>query len=94
MPEDSIPRRTEIDAKEAAKIATEYYRDVTRDFDQTSVEEIEVSDDKKYWLITLGIRKTVNDTVSALYGKTRITYKVFQVDAENGDVLSMKIKEI
>ncbi|MBF0202651.1 MAG: hypothetical protein HQK66_15385 [Desulfamplus sp.] len=68
-----------------------------------SLEEVELTDDEKYWLITLGfdfpIKKTpanqiVNPIMTA-FGKDYIRkYKIFKVDAMNGEVKSMKIREI
>ncbi|KKQ46174.1 MAG: hypothetical protein US63_C0005G0016 [Candidatus Moranbacteria bacterium GW2011_GWC2_37_8] len=86
--------KIKVTAQEAAKIAADYYREVANDYDQPSTEEVEISEDQKYWLITLGIRKQGGDAISSLYGKTYIAYKIFKIDSQTGDVLSMKIREV
>ena len=86
--------KIKIKAQDAAKIAVEYYREVTGDYNQPAVEEVEISEDNKYWLITLGVRRSPGDTISNLYGKTEVEYKVFKIDSQNGNVLSMKIREV
>lgn len=44
-----------------------------------SLEELTLDDDGKFWLVTLGIN----------HG---LSYKIFKVDAYNGEVVSMKIR--
>lgn len=83
-----------ITAKEAVEIAVKYYQEVTSSYALPVVEEVDMSDDDKAWLITLGIeRADKGNAVSTLYGNVKIIYKVFSIDAENGNVLSMKIRE-
>lgn len=58
------------------------------------LEEVEFSEDRKYWLITLGfIANTTGEEESFLLKKER-DYKVFKVNAETGEVESMKIREL
>jgi hypothetical protein len=83
-----------ITAQEAAKIAVDYYKEVTGDYNQPGVEEVELAENESNWLITLGFRRSASDTISSLYGKTEVIYKVFEIDAKNGNVLSMKIKKV
>ena len=94
MPNETQQTKIKVKAQEAAKIATDYYKEVTGDYQQPAVEEVELSKDNKYWLITLGVRRSASDTISNLYGKTEVEYKVFKIDAQNGNVLSMKIREV
>ena len=94
MPKETQSIKIKVKAQEAAKIAMEYYKEVTGDYQQPAVEEVELSEDNKNWLITLGVRRSPGDTISNLYGKTEIEYKVFKIDAQNGNVLSMKIREV
>lgn len=93
MPKTTRTKKIKITAQEAARKAIDYYQEVANDHSQPNVEEIEISDDKKHWLITLGIVKSAHDAVSAMYGKVETTYKVFKIDSQSGDVLSMKIRE-
>ncbi len=94
MPNATQTTKVKIKAQGAVKIAVEYYKEVTGDYNQPAVEEVELSKDNKHWLITLGIRRSSGDAISNLYGKTEIEYKVFKIDAQNGNVLSMKIREV
>ncbi len=49
-----------------------------------SIEEIELSSDEKYWLITLGHPRT--------FFVPAKDYKKIKVDAETGEVISMKMR--
>lgn len=74
-----------IDAKQAAKLAAQYLEDILdRRPDGLEVEEIELSENELYWLITLGY------DVDPM-GRTR-NYKVFKILADTGEVVSMKIR--
>jgi hypothetical protein len=54
-----------------------------------SLEEVELSADERFWLVTLGFPAL--GRWSELAGAGR-DYKVFKVDAETGIVSSMKIR--
>lgn len=55
-----------------------------------TLEEVELSGDERFWLVTFGFPATgrFGQFASALARD----YKVFKVDAENGGVSSMKIR--
>lgn len=75
-----------ISAKEAAGHASKYLADVKSIASYNiGLEEIELSEDKKYWLITLSHPKGYIGSV--------MDYKIFKVDAYTGKVLSMKIRK-
>jgi hypothetical protein len=63
------------------------------------LEETELSEDRQYWLITLGYDRPIpshNDLFGGIAGiinKYQREWRVFKVDAETGEVLSMKIPE-
>ena len=64
------------------------------------VEEAERSDDGRYWLLTLGFDqpKIYTNPTELTQLLTRLelnerNYKVFKIDALDGKVLSMKMKE-
>jgi len=64
-----------------------------------SLEEVEISDDERYWNITLGFTRKAPPTTTlellvgrGLAGPLR-TYKVFSIHADSGQVKSMKIKQ-
>lgn len=64
------------------------------------VEEIEQSEDSKYWLITLGFnapppmsgQNELQKISFALRPPVRV-YKVFKIAAETGEFISMKMRE-
>lgn len=80
-----------ITAKEAAQLAAKYYQEVTNDYNQVSVAEVELSEDKTTWLITLAHR-VQSSPFAGLEDKW--AYKTFKIDAESSEVLSMKIKKV
>lgn len=61
------------------------------------VEEIESSEDDKLWFITLGWGAPPGSEPGLFGGLSsavmRRVYKVFSIDAETGEVISMKIRE-
>jgi len=92
-----------IDVKKAVKIASDAIKDLYSDKIQTDLEEVEISDDEKYWLITLGFDTPKDKTVmlSRLIEKNTKSkkrcirkYKIFKIDSDNGKVLSMKIRRV
>lgn len=86
-----------ISVKEAAKSAYEYMKEIPGYEERTdiAVEEVELSEDestaKKYWLITIGYPVGLNILQPTYRSKE---YKIFKVDADTGEVLSMKIRNI
>ncbi|OCR01902.1 hypothetical protein BCD67_05305 [Oscillatoriales cyanobacterium USR001] len=61
------------------------------------LEEVELSEDKTYWLITIGFNR-LTDTANNPLGLPTIPhhereYKIFKIDAETGEVKSMKIRQ-
>lgn len=94
-----------IGVKKAIQIAydaiTEFYED--KELTRLGLEEVELTDDEKYWLITLGydvpnpnrtsspVELTVGGGSSAKYIRN---YKLFKIDTKTGKVKAMKIREI
>lgn len=88
-----------IDVKEAFESATKYFKDMYGESVQgVAIEEIELSDDEKYWYITIGYidRSQPLGAPGLLYDPfgTKRAYKIFEIDANNGIVKSMKIRKI
>ena len=97
-----------IDVKEAVKIATDYLKQLYEptQLHDILLEEVALSDDEKYWYVTLGFSRPVASTnpMQALtetflkgqgivnQTKYQREYKVFQIDAATGQVRSMKIR--
>lgn len=87
-----------ISPKEAVDAAAQYFTQVVGPINaQTAVavEELEMSNDKKRWLVTLSHKDPLVSSVYTLYpGSDSKLYKVFDVDALTGKVNSMKSKKI
>ena len=79
-----------ISAADAAKIASNYYRNISGNYDDLSIEEIEKNEEGTAWLITLGIP----ERGYAINRPSAKDYKVFEIDSDTKDVLSMKIRVI
>ena len=88
-------KKERISAKDAALKAKQYYQDVTDNYGDVQLEEIELSEEGKTWLITLGLYESseVPYLLSKGLSKT-VSYKIFTIDAYSGDVISMKIRPI
>jgi hypothetical protein len=82
-----------IDAKMAATKAMEYFKELNPGWpDPILLEEVELTEDGKYWLITLGyFPHSVNPFQAIVPMKA---YKVFKINTESGEVQSMLIKTI
>ena len=96
-----------IDPRNAVKCATDYLdhmKDlIGENFNNLRLEELELSDSRLFWLVTLGydipytpsaIEKLMSP--SNISGETfsRRKYKIFNIDSETGQVQSMKIRSI
>jgi hypothetical protein len=88
-----------IDVKQAVKIATEFVKDVlsSEKIDRITLEEVELDETQSNWYITLAVGTVVRaDPFSLLSGKTpelRVRYKVIKINADSGQVISMKIRK-
>lgn len=84
-----------IEPKTAVQKAATYYRNVTGDNSQLIIEELELSNDKKDWHITLSHPSPNANSLSVLLGQpAERLYKAFVVDADSGDVKSMRAKKL
>jgi hypothetical protein len=84
-----------LDVKEAAQRASEYFATLfPHDLaSKARLEEVELTDDGQYWLITLGYPK--EDTPGFFFGPaTPREYKQFKIEAATGKVVSMKIRNV
>lgn len=89
------PASGRITPRDAAIAAAKYFMEVTGYTGGFTVEEIVLSQDRGRWLVTLGYAEQPigTGTTVPLFGAPKKAYKVFEIDAESGQVLSMKIKE-
>ncbi|MEO0536274.1 MAG: hypothetical protein AAF215_20670 [Cyanobacteria bacterium P01_A01_bin.123] len=97
------------DVKMAVKSAYQYIQSMQdlmgRKLDELRLEEVELSEDKNAWLITLGYdvpviqRKTALEEIMVVNPlkephKFQREYKLFTVNASTGVVESMKIRRV
>ena len=82
-----------IDAKKAASIALEYLEDLFPDNSGYELEEIDSSDDERYWIITIGMTDSTSPTLTTLSGKAK-KYKEVKIDSKTGNVKSVKIRKV
>jgi len=77
-----------IDVKEAVNIARDYLEMIysTTSLRSLLVEEVELSENGNYWYVTFGWDLDMMGT--------QRTYKIFKISASDGEVLSMKIREV
>jgi hypothetical protein len=93
-----------LKVEEAVKAAIDYLQQLRNHIDPTlkdiRLEEIEVSEDSKYWLITLSFTKPSDRTeiplsvIASTLPKYQKEYKTFRVNGNTGKVESMKIRVV
>ena len=80
-----------IDGKIAIDQAGQYLKNLFPKSDKIKLEEIELTDDQKFWNITLSY---IDQDDGSLFVNQARQYKLFKVNADDGKVLSMKIRQI
>ncbi len=99
-----------IDVRAAVTAAYEYMKSIQdlmgNPLDDLRLEEVELSNDKSFWLITLGFERPVKARksplqelipASAVPSSTSLyqrEYKQFKVNSQTGEVEAMKIREL
>jgi hypothetical protein len=79
---------------EAVTKAIEYLKSIYENPENILLEEIELSDDKAFWLITLSFDNPLpQNTIEIALGKNRL-FRTIEVYSINGEVKSMKIKKL
>jgi len=91
------PRKM-INVKEAVSSATKALQDLFpgKDLAGLELEEVELTEDGKSWLITLGFdvpRKGMLSLPLDMRGEYERKYKIFTVDGDTGHVTAMKIRK-
>lgn len=84
-----------IDVKEAVNAAVEFIESVYGPKSELglALEEVEPSDDERFWLITLGLSPQGTSPMEMLTSTGgRREHKVIRVDASTGRVISMKVR--
>lgn len=97
-----------IDVRKAVLAAQDYFNSVQDlmsqngplDIQDLRLEEIELSEDKKFWFVTIGydlpksaMRNPLLPEVVKMKEWER-NYKIFKINADTGNVESMKIREV
>ena len=83
-----------IDVKEATQKVKEYLVSFFPEAEKVQLEEVELTDDKSHWYITLSYEGMSHSVASSLLVGKSVRYKIFKLDAETGEVISMKIRDI
>ncbi|MCX6319900.1 MAG: hypothetical protein NTW29_21655 [Bacteroidetes bacterium] len=84
-----------IPVKEATSKAINYIAMLFEQSQIFGVEEVEITDDSKYWLITIAIADDSNSSpipYANILKKDKKKYKVVQLDSNTGDLKSVKMR--
>lgn len=82
--------RTIIDAKEATNNAVQYLKRLIPNITNIILEEVELTDDEQFWLITLSYNE-LSTGIQNMFGKT---IKIFKIRKDNGEVMAMRIRKV
>jgi hypothetical protein len=87
-----------LDAKRAVEGECDYFHTLFKNIpaSDVSVEEVELSSDRKHWLVTLSFFEELRRKaphLPAFLQVPRQKFKVFKVERESGRVVSMKMRE-
>jgi len=83
-----------INVKEATDKAKEYLVSFFPEAENVQLEEVEVTEDKAHWFVTISYEGVSNSVASSLLVGKTVLYKIFKIDAQLGEVISMKIRDI
>jgi hypothetical protein len=81
-----------INAKEAANSAIEYLKSFYTGAKNVMLEEVELSEEKKIWSITISFENIDPEDKSRSTINPRM-YKIFRIDSNSGLVTAMKIRD-
>ena len=83
-----------INVKEATDKVKEYLVSFFPDAENVQLEEVEMTEDKAHWFVTISYEGVSNSVASSLLVGKTVLYKIFKIDAKVGEVISMKIRDI
>ena len=92
-----------VDVKSAISAARDYIKEVQPLLDDPlenlKLEEVELTEDEKHWLITLGYDKTskpdeVPEFLPPAFQRPLREYKLFRINYDSGQVEAMKIRRV
>jgi hypothetical protein len=81
-----------INAKEAANAAIEYLKSFYPNAKNVTLEEVEWTEEKKSWSVTIGFENIEGDDKKPSYINSK-TYKIFRIDNTSGQVTAMKSRD-
>lgn len=81
-----------IDLKQAADRAMEYFQELfqAQSYIKVLVDEVELSEDEKYWMVTLGYEEKPAGSLGL--DMVHRKHKVFRIDVESHRIVSMHNK--
>ena len=100
---EQLKQSSKFDVRAAVGVARKYFSSIqdliSGEIEDIRLEEVELSEDEKLWLITLGynLSNSVTNNPLETLGIGIVEnreYKIFKVDAETGEVESMKIRKL
>lgn len=99
MAEPNGSATSPINVQVAAQQAVNYLQNLAphmgNPITNTRLEEIELSEDEKFWFITLGFDRLIDDNLlGQLKQRAERDYRLFKIDAATGDVKAMKIRTV
>ena len=81
-----------IEVNEVTRKAIDYLKSFYPEAERVQLEEIELSEDKKVWNVTISFESQDTHTGSVLVTGKSKKYKVFKIESKSGDVVSMKVR--
>jgi hypothetical protein len=92
----AVSSEPKVTAKQAAQAAVKYLNDVCAPptvVDNVLLEEIEFSEDERYWQVTLSFEQYPSAlAMSGFLDPAVKKLRLFKIDAHSGKVVSMKIR--
>jgi hypothetical protein len=81
-----------INAKDAYSKAAQYFKELVGDY-ECELEEIELSSNYKFWMVTLSYyeKKSSSDSINLLKVLKKLA-KTITINSEDGSFFSMKIR--
>ena len=86
-----------VDVKAAVRIAAAHFDQlIQRRYSDLAVEEVEKTDDDRFWLVTVGYNPVSTDQspLAAFQDKSTREYKIIKVDSHTGEAVSMKVRKL
>jgi hypothetical protein len=82
-----------LEVKKAAQLAKEYLADIMSvPASEVLLEEVELSDDGRFWLVTLSYPAPAPNPILVITGRNNREYRIVKLLAENGQFESIKIR--